>query len=397
MKIILRIYKIIIKLYVQTLRLQKTVILNQSNSSVEIAAIIKKKKFTSILIITDKTIIANKLHFKITKELKLKKIQHFIYDNVIPNPTVQNVNEASEIYRQNGCAAIIAIGGGSVIDCAKLASVVVLSGKPVQSYDRLIPFIRARVPLIAIPTTSGSGSEVTMSAVITDTARKKKMPISDKKLVPDYVILDPDYTKKLPKEITAATGMDALTHAVESYIGTWSFKESRQFAKDAVKLVLKNLEKAYSDGTDKDTRANMALAATYGGFAFRLSSLGYCHAVAHRMSELYAIPHGLANAIILPHVLDFSFESCYKKLAELAVYAEIGSDKKTEKENAELFIAKIKNMNRKMKIPAVIKEIKNEDIPLIAKRAAAEANAIYPVPKIMNRKELTEFIFKLKG
>ena len=249
-------------------------------------------------------------------------------------------------------------------------------------------------PLFAVPTTAGTGSEATLAAVISNSETHEKYPINDTSLIPHYAVLDPVLTKGLPKHITSTTGIDALTHAVEAYIGKSNTAETEKMAKDAVKLIFGNLKEAYDNGDNLEARKNMQLAAFYAGIAFTRAYVGYVHAVAHTLGGMYSVPHGLANSVILPYVLEYYGEAAHKRLAELADLVGITSDGDTDAAKADKFIKAIKDMNESMQIPNKIKGIKDEDIPIMVKRALKEANPLYPVPKFMGAEEITE-IFRI--
>ena len=248
--------------------------------------------------------------------------------------------------------------------------------------------------LIAIPTTAGTGSEVTITAVITDDKKKHKYTMNNFTLIPSYAVLDPKVTYTLPPHLTATTGMDALTHVVEAYIGKSTSKETRRLSLEATKLIFENIEIAYNDGTNHLARENMLIAAYKAGIAFSKSYVGYIHAVAHSLGGQYNIPHGLANSVLMPIVLKEYGKSAYKKLYELGIAAGVVSKKDTYEAGAKKFIQAIIELNKRMNIPETLDGIKEKDIPIMAKHAAKEANPLYPVPKLMNKKELEQFYYK---
>jgi alcohol dehydrogenase class IV len=223
----------------------------------------------------------------------------------------------------------------------------------------------------------------------------EKYAINDPKLRPKYAVLDPELTTGLPKKITSTTGMDALTHAVEAYIGQSGVKSTDDYAEKATKLIFDNLEKAYEDGKDLEARENMLVASFYAGMAFTRAYVGYVHAIAHNLGGLYGTPHGLANAVILPHVLEYYGETAHAKLAKLADI--VGIDGDSDKEKAEKFIEEIKEMNEEMDIPEHFDFIKDEDIPTIVARALKEGNPLYPVPKIMDEADCTKVVKAIRG
>lgn len=282
------------------------------------------------------------------------------------------------------------------MDCAKAVGARIAYLK--KSLDQLKGLLRVlrKIPtLIAIPTTAGTGSEVTVTAVITDSEKKHKYTMNNFTMIPSYAVLDPRVTYTLPPSLTATTGMDALTHAVEAYIGGSTSEETRALATEAVKLIFANIEIAYKDGSNYEARKNMLRAAHKAGIAFSKSYVGYIHSVAHSLGGQYNIPHGLANSVLMPIVLEEYGATAYKKLHKLGIAAGVAAEQDSHKEGAEKFIKAIRTLNSNMKIPETLSGIKKEDIPGMAKHAAKEANPMYPVPKLMNAKELEQFYYKV--
>ncbi len=358
--------------------------------------ILKKRKCSAVLIITDAGIRKLGLTKRLQKVLTDYDIPYFIYDKTVANPTTVNVAEALSIYQENGCDAIIGFGGGSSMDCAK--AVGARAAKPKQSLAKMkgILKVRKKLPLLmAIPTTAGTGSETTLAAVITDAETRHKYAINDFPLIPRYAVLDPKVTVSLPPSITATTGMDALTHAVEAFIGNSTTYGTRQNALLAVRLIFENIDTAYRDGKNIDARRNMLHASYYAGCAFTKSYVGYVHAVAHSLGGEYNVPHGLANAVILPLVLESYGESIHKKLHKLAVAAGISDPETPISESAERFIQAIKEMKKRFGIGDHIPEINDVDIPKLAHYADKEANPLYPVPVLMDSSELEGFYYRL--
>lgn len=353
--------------------------------------VLKQKGITNVFIVTDKGLMGLHLLDDLFAGLEEKGVKFTIYDGVQPNPTISNIEEAKQLYIDNNCEAIIAFGGGSPMDCAKAAGARVV--KPDQSIQQMKGLLRVRkklMPIFAVPTTAGTGSETTVSAVVSDPKTHEKYPINDTCLRPKYAVLDPLLTVGLPPHITSTTGMDALTHAVEAYIGHENTKDTEKRAIQAVKLVFDNIYTAYTDGNNVEARENMQLAAHYAGIAFTRAYIGYVHSIGHNLGGLYGVPHGLAMSILLPHVLDFYGEAAYDRLADLADAVGITGNDNAEK--AKNFISAIRELNEKMNIPSHIEAIKEEDIPLLAKRAMAEGNPEYPVPKVMDVAECEAFL-----
>ncbi len=366
-------------------------------SEQEIAAVLTGKGKKSALIVTDESLHRLGLLENLKRALEEEKISYTVYDRTVANPTVANVEEARALYIENACEAIIGFGGGSPMDCAKAVGARVV--KPKQSIPKMkgILKVHKRLPLfIAVPTTAGTGSETTLAAVITDGETRHKFPVNDFSLIPRYAALMPEVTKGLPPFITATTGMDALTHAVEAYIGRSTTKETRSYALEATRLIFANIEKAYTNGNDMEARKNMLYASFFAGKAFSMSYVGYCHAVAHSLGGKYNTPHGLANAVLLPYVLEAYGETVYRKLKRLAVVAGLVKEDAEDVDAAKLFIGKIRALNEAMGIPARLSGICVEDIPELAKLAAKEGNPLYPVPKLMGAKELEQFYFSVK-
>lgn len=366
------------------------------NSCSGLYEVFKKESIKSVLIVTDKGIVKNGLVMPLEEVLKDSGVAYAVYDKTQPNPTVNNVEEALELYHNKNCDALIAIGGGSPMDCAKaLGARVAYPKKSVGKMKGVLRVLRKIPPLIAIPTTAGTGSEVTLAAIITDSEKQYKYALMSFPLIPHYAVLDAKLTYSLPPQLTSTTGMDALTHAVEAYIGRSTTKETRELALKATELIFTNVQKAYTDGNDHKARENMLLAAYKAGVAFSKSYVGYIHAVAHSLGGQYSTPHGLANAVIMPYVLEAYGESAYKKLHRLGIAAGVSDTGDTPKVGAEKFIKAIKKLNAKMGIPDKISGIRKEDIPVMSKHAEKEANPLYPVPKLMTQKELESFYYQI--
>lgn len=390
-----RTYQTIFKIALPLLPYRKPKIID---SVKRIPDVLAKKKCDTVLIITDAGIMKLGLTERLENALDNSNIPYYIYDKTVANPTTTNVAEAVEIYKEHNCSAIIGFGGGSSIDCAKAVGACI--AKPNQPLSKMkgILKVHKKLPLlIAIPTTAGTGSETTLACVITDAETRHKYPINDFPLIPKYAVLDPKVTLSLPPSITATTGMDALTHAVEAYIGNSTTYGTRKDATMAVELIFNNLDTAYSDGNDITARRNMLKAAFYAGCAFTKSYVGYVHAVAHSLGGEYNVPHGLANAVLLPFVLEEYGESIYKKLHELAIAAGIADKETSDEDAAKTFIQAIKDMKLRYNIGDTIDGIKEEDIPKLAKYADKEANPLYPVPVLMDAKELEKFYYMVMG
>ena len=358
----------------------------------ELPDTLKQHKIKKILIVTDPGIVACGLMTKITSVLAKEKISYSVYDQTSANPTVRNVEEALALYQKEHCKALLAIGGGSAMDCAKALGARISCPKKTLGQLKGTLHVLHRIPLlIAVPTTAGTGSENTLAAVITDSEKKHKYVLNDFVLIPRYAILDAELTYSLPPHLTATTGMDALTHAVEAYIGRSTTKETREKALLAVKTIYQNIETAYHDGHNHAAREQMLNAAYLAGFAFSRSYVGYVHAVAHSLGGQYNIPHGLANAVLLPEVLESYGSRIHQKLHMLGCAAGVCTEQDSIKAGAGKFIASIRTLNKNMGIPDFLSGIQESDIETMSVHAAKEANPLYPVPKLMTRKELETF------
>ena len=358
----------------------------------ELPDTLKQHKIKKILIVTDPGIVACGLTAKVTSVLAKEKISYSVYDQTSANPTVRNVEEALALYQKEHCKALLAIGGGSAMDCAKALGARIACPKKTLGQLKGTLHVLHRIPLlIAVPTTAGTGSENTLAAVITDSEKKHKYVLNDFVLIPRYAILDAELTYSLPPHLTATTGMDALTHAVEAYIGRSTTKETREKALLAVKTIYQNIETAYHDGHNHAAREQMLNAAYLAGFAFSRSYVGYVHAVAHSLGGQYNIPHGLANAVLLPEVLESYGSRIHQKLHMLGCAAGVCTEQDSIKAGAGKFIASIRTLNKNMGIPDFLSGIQESDIETMSVHAAKEANPLYPVPKLMTRKELEAF------
>ena len=330
--------------------------------------------------------------------LKNSEIQVEVFDGIEPDPGYELVLEGVKRLKNFKPDAVLAVGGGSSIDGAKA---ILLShandchpSKLTGVWLYSLPRKRC-LPFYAIPTTAGTGAEATIAAVVSDKSAKIKKAIIDPKTVPAMVALDPKLMVGLPPFITAPTGMDALTHAVEAYLCTITTSETDELARMATASIMRNLIIAYTDGENLEARERMAVAACMAGLAFTRVGVGYVHAFAHQLGGLYHVPHGLANAIVMPYVLDFSKPDCTHRLAELARVSEIGESGAPDAELADAFIARIRKLNADMQIPESVKELKREDFDKIIDRAFAEAHGTYGVPRYLTRDDATALLEKL--
>lgn len=324
-------------------------------------------------------------------------LNYAVYDGVLPNPTVSQVENGLSVYNANLCDAILAFGGGSAMDCAKaIGARVVRPDKSVNKMKGLLKIRRRLPPFFAVPTTAGTGSECTVAAVITDDETHYKYAINDFSLIPHYAILDASLTRSLPPFLTATTGIDALTHAVEAYIGKANTRATKRQAEQAVKLIFDNLEETTLNGTNLAARSNMQRAAYLAGLAFTRAYVGYVHALAHALGGQYGIAHGYANAVLLPVVLDAYGKSASKPLARLARIIGIADKGEKTDDAASKFIAAVRDLNNRLSVPSSFEgKIAEQDLDILCRRADKEANPLYPVPKLMDTKSLKQIYLKV--
>lgn len=370
-------------------------LLDGAGSIKKLPTFIKSKGVDRVLIVTDSVLSKIGLLDSLFAACAEAKLEYVLYDGAQVNPSIECIETAYKQYCDNKCQAFIAFGGGSSMDCAKAAAARV--ARPNRSIPQLGGTLRvhAKLPLLfAVPTTAGTGSEATIAAVVTDYSTHHKYAIQDPCLLPRYAVLDPELTVGLPPQVTSTTGMDALTHAVEAYTNKLAPKYTQHLSEKATKLIFDNLEKAYADGKNIEARSNMQLASFYAGRAFSRACVGNVHAIAHTLGGLYGTPHGLANAIVLPYVMEDFGSAVYPKLARLADI--VGIKGRDDGEKARAFIAEIRRMNRDMNIPEQIDCIKDKDIPQMIEWALKEANPVYPVPVIWDKEQMAKTINRLR-
>lgn len=362
---------------------KEPIIIKGTHSLDDLALKLKLLKRKKVLIVTDKGLHNIKMDQIIIDSLNKENIPYECFYNINPNPSIESVEEGVNIYLENKCDSIIVIGGGSAIDAAKVIGARVKNlNTPISKMKGLLK-IKKKLPLlIAIPTTAGTGSETTIAAVITSTKTKEKFPIESCKLIPHYAILNPSLLVNLPPHITSTTGMDALTHAIEAYIGKANTSKTKQSALLAVQLVFDNLYTSYIEPKNIKVRENMQIASYHAGLAFTRAYVGYVHAIAHTLGGFYNVPHGLANAIILPMVLKEYGKSIHKKLAELYDCVVLNSTLSVS-EKAQEFIKMIEKLNDDLNIKNTFSYlIKDNDIEILIKHAIEESIPLYPTPEL---------------
>lgn len=389
-----RTFQTTLRIALPVLPYRDPVILNRVE---QVPEVLKSHGLHCPLVVTDGAIRSLGLTQPLEKALAGVGMTTAVYDGTRPNPTTRMVDEALSLYREGGCDCLVAFGGGSPMDCAKAVGArLARPGKPLGKMAGILKVWHRLPLLIAIPTTAGTGSETTLAAVIVDADTRHKYVINDFFLIPPYAVLDPAVIHSLPRSVAAATGMDALTHAVEAYIGRSTNRHTRADAEEAVRLVFANLERA-ADHADAQAEAAMLRAAHLAGRAFTRSYVGYVHAVSHSLSGKYDLPHGKTNATLLPLVLELYGEAVTPKLARLAVCAGLGREGEDPAALAKRFIAAVKELNDRLAIPKTIPEIREEDIPILCAHADKEANPLYPVPVLWDARELETIYRKAAG
>ncbi|MCS6190925.1 L-threonine dehydrogenase [Shewanella baltica] len=336
---------------------------------------IKTLGFKHALIVTDKPLVKIGLVGEVAEKLGQNGITSTIYDGVQPNPTVTNVEAGLALLKANKCDFVISLGGGSPHDCAKGIALVATNGGSIKDYEGLDQSAKPQLPLVAINTTAGTASEMTRFCIITDEARHIKMAIVDKHTTPLLSVNDPELMLKKPASLTAATGMDALTHAVEAYVSIAANPITDACAIKAMELIQANLVNAVENGQDINAREQMAYAQFLAGMAFNNASLGYVHAMAHQLGGFYDLPHGVCNALLLPHVQEYNAQVVPARLKDIAKAMGVDVSGMTDEQGASSAIAAIKKLSVAVKIPEnlTLLGVKAEDIPTLADNALKDA------------------------
>jgi len=384
-----------LKVAAAILPMPKPTLFTGADSSLELCKAIGQLGVKKVLIVTDEILVSIGLLKKIEKSLKSYGVEFVVYDGILPDPTYDQIENGLSILNNNQCDAVLAVGGGSPIDASKAIAARATNKKSLKQMAGMFKLRSAPLPLFVIPTTAGTGSEVTIVSVVSDPITHQKTPIIDPRLVPMMAALDGKLMLGLPPSVTAATGMDALTHAIESYISVNATPDTEAYGLAATRLIMENLETAVKDGKNFEARQNMSMASYYAGLAFTKASVGYVHAIAHNFGALYSTPHGLANSIVLPHVLDYSKDQITDRLAELAIAGGLKTGRESKQQLANKFIAKIRTMLKEFSIPEQLDDLKKADIPRIAKLALEEAHMNYPVPKYMDQKTCESLLSKM--
>ncbi|MGR5095977.1 iron-containing alcohol dehydrogenase [Vibrio maritimus] len=355
--------------------------------------IVQQQGFTKALVVTDAVLNQIGLVAQITKKLEDRQISYAVYDGTQPNPTIQNVEEGLQVLTDESCDLILSVGGGSPHDCAKGIALVATNGGKITDYEGINKATQAPFPLVAINTTAGTASEMTMFSVITDEARQLKMAIVDQKVTPLISVNDPNLMLAMPRSLTAATGMDALTHAIEAYVSVAANPITDTVALKAIEMITRYLPKCVNDGEDVEAREQMAYAQFMAGMAFNNALLGYVHAMAHQLGAIYHLPHGVCNAVLLPHVQRFNASTHPTKFVDIA--KAMGKDVSglSIGEAAMSAIDAMQELSAEIGIPATLSElgVRSEDIKTLA-RSALEDVCCMTNPRQASQSEI-EAIF----
>lgn len=388
-----------LKVAVKFIPQPQPIIYSGKNSALELAQLIINQDYKRVLIVTDAVLNRLGIANDFCQLLTENNIEFVIFDQVTPDPSEQVIDEGIKQALSTQCDLVLGIGGGSSLDAAKMIAVLSQPNsklkQSVKSVAGILKIKRRGLPLFLLPTTSGTGSEVTMAAVITDSGHQTKSLVISPKMMPLATALDPVLMQGMPAKITADTGFDALTHAIESYLSTHANEQTNLYALIAIKLIFKQLPIAYKNGEDLAARQSMAIASCYAGLAFTKAGLGYVHAISHQIGAKYHSPHGLTNAVILPVVLNFNLDACKQRLAILAKEIGLPTGILNDAQAAALFIDAVKTLQHDVGIPNKLACIKLGDINELVKAALKEAHYLYPVPKYLDKSQCRKIITQL--
>ncbi|EIC5074952.1 TPA: iron-containing alcohol dehydrogenase [Vibrio parahaemolyticus] len=383
-----------LKIVAHVLPLPRPTLFSGSGAVSELLEAISDLGFRRLLLVTDEGLVRIGMVGKVLEQTQGLGLQVGVFSEVKPDPTYDQVEDGLRVYNASQSEAILALGGGSAIDCAKVIAARVSNKRSIKKLSGLFKVWRTPAPLFVIPTTSGTGSEVTIAAVVSDPDTHLKTPLMDPKLVPIMAALDPDLLIGLPAKITADTGIDALTHAVEAYISRNSTPETQAYSVAAIKLIFRYLPKAVAQGGDIEARYKMAMASYYAGLAFTKASLGYVHAFAHNLGARYGLPHGMANGLALLPVLKFSLPEIEDELRTLAEKTNINTK---DNPSAEHFLEQIESLYDAIGIEKCTTTIKQDDIEDLVDLILKEAHWNYPVRKFMNSEECARLLIEISA
>ncbi|ABW26369.1 alcohol dehydrogenase [Acaryochloris marina MBIC11017] len=386
-----RLTNLSLKMFTVLFPSEKPLLFTGANSTIQLASLAQASGSKRPLLVTEKFLLQLGLLDEVLEYFKNEGCEVTIFDGIIPNPTYEVIEEGIRACQKNDCDSVFAVGGGSTIDAAKVIAACYSNEVGVEQVVGLLKVKKPTLPFYTVPTTSGTGSEVTNSAVISETTTHQKKFVVDPKLIPSAAALDANMLKSLPPHITAATGMDALTHAIESYSSVNRFSDAERDAKLAIKLLLEYLPVVYEDENNPEARQLVALASFLAGYSFNKSGLGYVHAISHQISAHYNTPHGLTNAVILPKILRFNKTVCADRFANLERMLS-GTSAGSDEQLADRFIARVDALGQQLNIPSGFKELEAKHFDAITSKALLEAKSFYAVPRLMNRAQCKEIL-----
>lgn len=358
------------------------------DSAVQLCDAIAHHGAKHVLIVTDQTLVKLGMLERLTAKLDEQGVRHTIFAEILPDPTFSMVHAGLKVLKQHQCDSVMAVGGGSVIDAAKVMALAATNGGKPEKLIGLLRGFKRPLPLFAVPTTAGTGSEATIAAVISDDKTHQKGVVIDHKVVPVIAALDPVLMQGMPPSVTADTGIDALTHSLESWISLFATERTDDYAAASVQMIFKYLPIAFKDGKNLEARSAMALASHYGGLALNNASLGYVHAIAHQLGAYYKVPHGRANAIALPYVMEASRKSAEKRMAELARRIGLVDADMPDTEASHALIARIKQLTDEVKINRHVAGMNRDDFKPMIEAALKEAHGTYPVPYYFSKVQM---------
>ncbi|TGD73484.1 iron-containing alcohol dehydrogenase [Mangrovimicrobium sediminis] len=348
--------------------------------------------FQRLLLVSDRHLVATGLLEPIRAAFTEAGVEHVLFDGIDPDPDFDQVRAGEAILTEHQCDGVFAVGGGSVLDAAKMIALLHNNPGELAAFDGVQKARRPGLPLFAVPTTAGTGSEITLAAVITDKRSHRKVPVVDSRMIPDYVALDASLMRGMPPGVTAATGMDALSHAIEAYLSRAATPATERQSRAAVYLIFKHLARAWRNGEDLEAREAMASAAFFAGAAFSQASLGYTHGIGHQLGRVCHLPHGVANAMILPEVLAAYGDCVHPRLAELARTLDRGAANEDNATLAQRFIDAVVQLRDELQLPRQAESLSAADVDDIVREAQAETGNLYPVPRYLDADELRSLV-----
>ncbi len=358
-----------------------------ANKVLKMAEILKSENVKRVLVMTDKVLFELGLLNPMLEIIKEAGIEVSLYNDVKPDPTFGIVEEALEICKKDDCQAVIAFGGGSVLDASKVVAAAATNNVSPRALEGLLKVKKEILPLIAVPTTAGTGSEVTIVAVISDDITHKKTTIVSPKIVPKVAILDSALTTGLPPHITSSTAMDALTHALEAYTNTYATDETDGYALKAINLICNNIKVAYNDPTNLEAREALLVGSFHAGMAFTRTFVGYVHAFSHNIGGKYGVPHGLGNAVLLPHIMEMFKDVSADRFAKLSDLLEIADKKASKKAKSQAFVNYLFDLNKELNLPERLEKFPQSGVEEILEAGFKEAHGQYPVPYYLTKEE----------